>query len=966
MTDLSHESNCDNLYNGLYPYYHQEKTSTTTTGEKDFTKAYVVGSKPFMEGWLSFTEGGEPYVPTSESPIQIASQGEYLDKVYAWSINNQRYIEKIYNEQFTIIQGVVEPTWITIDWSKFPVVAAKAAKNGYFKKATDQDWGEKKSVGDIIFEGNITSGGITQNLILYFSEVIPTSGDSENEEVSEVVNVELADPIIPIETNDTKNMKRKRILSVNFASEFDEEPTKEQLKEKALEYIQKNDLGIIKHTTTVSFVDLESTTEKDKYQKFDHIELGDTVEVIYEELGVDVHLRVISYEYDVLSDKYESVELGEKENGFASSSIQEGDGVSSLTNDADYTDTTRVKRLIADMITAEYLEATNARMSQATIRQLETERIVVKGIFEASQFVMDELVAKLLTVDNAKIANELAAGTVKIDGNITARTGNIGGFTIDSNSLSVGEVGKDGGVVVSTGTEGQYSIAGSEKINNWVFIAGSKFGVTKDGTLYALEAKISGSISALDGTIGGFIINSESIHSKDYVVDINNPNPTGTGIYLHKEGHIYVGEKFRVSPDGVVDAAQVNITGGEIGIGPLFDTTKKKKNLKDIEQRYAFRVKDDGSVLIGKSLHIEGTNQNPAKLSAGTSVDSQTGRYPFEVDGEGNLYATAANITGTINATTISCNNGKLSNFTLDEYSLHYGTLGGRYDETDIEHYPGSVYVSTGTPISATIGGVTKNNWVFTCCDTFGVNKDGSMYATKGVIGPLKIESRSETDNTVVFRVKDQSNRLIFEIDPTKYVPDYPVWDKPSYNMYAKAMKSDAFMGPGYSDTQDNGSGWFINSNGFTSYYSYRHWGIYEVHENNIPATHLKCLPIVLNDTDPEIYDRQKSSDGYGFDFSNNRCYKIVSFVLHPSLFDSNNWYGIDVSKYFQLRVISVQAIAESKTDVDESCPDTYSNIFVKNNFDKPNEQGLPEKKVYIGHDKRNAVDRYYVTIIGI
>ena len=49
-------------------------------------------------------------------------------------------------------------------------------------------------------------------------------------------------------------------------------------------------------------------------------------------MGVDVELHDISTEYDVLTDKYIKVELGEKEDKLSKSSIQNGDNISSLTN----------------------------------------------------------------------------------------------------------------------------------------------------------------------------------------------------------------------------------------------------------------------------------------------------------------------------------------------------------------------------------------------------------------------------------------------------------------------------------------------------------------------------------------------------------------------------------------------------------------------------------------------------------
>ena len=262
-------------------------------------------------------------------------------------------------------------------------------------------------------------------MIIYYAEVIPSGQESSTKEIAEVVDVQLDDPIIKINTPEANSMKYDRILSLDLSSEFDEEPTKEKLKIKAEEYISKNKVGTVRHKTEVSFIDLQSTTEKDKYLNFDHVELGDPVRVIYTELGVDVELHDISTEYDVLTDKYIKVELGEKEDKLSTSSIQNGDNISSLTNNVGYADITTVNKLIAETVIAEFINVANTKLTNAQINQLAVIKISCSGIIEASQFVLDDLVAKLLVADNAKIAETLEAGNIKIAGNVKVTSGSI-------------------------------------------------------------------------------------------------------------------------------------------------------------------------------------------------------------------------------------------------------------------------------------------------------------------------------------------------------------------------------------------------------------------------------------------------------------------------------------------------------------------------------------------------------------
>lgn len=566
MTDLQHESTNERLYNGVFPYYHKETESTETTSENSFTKAYIVGSKPFQDGWLSFSKNGDAYHPVDSTPVQIDTEGEYYEKIYSWNSTYQKYEEKVYNASVSLVEGVTEPSWIYIDWSKFPNLVCKANKKGYFKTMTETDWGEIKGVGDIIFEGNVLTGGLTNmtdNMVIYYSEVLPPNHSASSETTVTSVDVILDDPVIHVDTSDAKTMKYDKILSLDLTSQFEEEPTKEKLKAKAEEYIVKNLVGTIKHTTTVSFIDLASTTDRYRYQNFDHIELGDTVKVIYKDLGVDVDLRVISTEYDALKGTYTNIELGEKKDNFSSQSIQNGDNISSLSNDVGYADITTVNKLIADTVTADYLQAVNATMSKAQIEYLQVAKISCPGILEASQLVLDELVAKMLIADNAKISETLEAGTIKVAGDIS----------ITSGSINITDEGSTSFIVDREGNVTANSVAitgGTFDINEGMFE------VTNDGTMTAKNAYIEGKIIATSGEIGDCTID-ENGH-----LIVPSANVTGT-----------------FTADDIVGGV---LSGLEIKIGPISGTNPQEYNFEVDEQGNA---KANSLTITGGSITIE-------------------------------------------------------------------------------------------------------------------------------------------------------------------------------------------------------------------------------------------------------------------------------------------------------------------------------------------------------------------------
>lgn len=127
---------------------------------------------------------------------------------------------------------------------------------------------------------------------------------------------------------------------------------------------------------------------------------------------------------------------------------------------------------------------------------------LVESGTSSSNFVLTdrtaELVAKIISLNGDVKVN----GDMLIDGAVTAEKisvedlvalgATIGGFTISSNSIVKGTWGADGSVMMCTGSTSSKSIGGSASISGWCFTAGSKFGVTKAGALYASSANIQG------------------------------------------------------------------------------------------------------------------------------------------------------------------------------------------------------------------------------------------------------------------------------------------------------------------------------------------------------------------------------------------------------------------------------------------------------------------------------------------
>ena len=101
-----------------------------------------------------------------------------------------------------------------------------------------------------------------------------------------------------------------RYKLVDFTADFDTVPTAAQLDAKALSYAQANALGEPQVSIKVGFVPLHQTIEYADVSGIEHVQLCDTVPVVYERYGIELTAKVVKTDYDVLAERYRSVEVG--------------------------------------------------------------------------------------------------------------------------------------------------------------------------------------------------------------------------------------------------------------------------------------------------------------------------------------------------------------------------------------------------------------------------------------------------------------------------------------------------------------------------------------------------------------------------------------------------------------------------------------------------------------------------------
>ena len=100
----------------------------------------------------------------------------------------------------------------------------------------------------------------------------------------------------------------ENIITVDFSNDWQDKPTEEQVKARVQKYIDANELTKPKVSITVSFIDTPPTPEM---QALSTVRLCDTVTVKFEKLGIDAKAKIIKTVYDVLNDRYSSIEIGD-------------------------------------------------------------------------------------------------------------------------------------------------------------------------------------------------------------------------------------------------------------------------------------------------------------------------------------------------------------------------------------------------------------------------------------------------------------------------------------------------------------------------------------------------------------------------------------------------------------------------------------------------------------------------------
>lgn len=157
---------------------------------------------------------------------------------------------------------------------------------------------------------NITNIEQEENISTTVTGVVPFWSDSEGQNIvflpEKVVNSKYANAY-PF----------KRSVPLDLSQEFEEAPTVEKLRQTAVNYIAQNGIGIPTVSIKISFVNLSETEQYKDVAQLQTLALCDLVNVQFEKLGINTTAKIVKTEYDVVKERYKTIEVGSLKSSLA-------------------------------------------------------------------------------------------------------------------------------------------------------------------------------------------------------------------------------------------------------------------------------------------------------------------------------------------------------------------------------------------------------------------------------------------------------------------------------------------------------------------------------------------------------------------------------------------------------------------------------------------------------------------------
>lgn len=209
------------------------------------------------------------------------------------------------------------------------VTAMDFSEVGHFESAAEALGGKEGSIlqkynGEYIFDNNeirlMREGGKETGVVIAYGKNLVDLVQEKTIEstytsirpyarANEEGANELVLPEVILDSSHVDKFPERRVQTVDLSSRNPQ--TVAELRQFGQYYISSNQVGLPRVNLKVKFADLYSATGEEQHRQLEQLELYDTVTVAFNKLGVNVNAKINQTVWNVLLDKYESIEIGD-------------------------------------------------------------------------------------------------------------------------------------------------------------------------------------------------------------------------------------------------------------------------------------------------------------------------------------------------------------------------------------------------------------------------------------------------------------------------------------------------------------------------------------------------------------------------------------------------------------------------------------------------------------------------------
>lgn len=313
-----------------------------------------------------------------------------------------------------------------------------------------------------------------------------------------------------------------KIYPLDLSSTWTTPPTEAQLRTEANNFMRNTGIGVPKISIEVSFIQLSQSEEYKSFSMLEKVSLCDTVSVEFPALKVSAVAKCIKTVYNVLTSRYDSIELGEAKSNIAatiSGGFKQIDNkieekVSRFTMDVSSikADLIDVNTLMADKIDADFVEAGYAHL--------------IKGYIDTAQIENE-------SVGNSHIA-KLAVGDAQIS---DLSAGKISSGQLDTSKVDI--ISPDGRFIIKDNSQLIYDYVDNDLLKPYLRVQVGRLLDIVDGELVPRTGDNNYGFEVRDANGETVMIDGSGVHSEGITEGaVNNSH---------------------ISPNAAIDGAKLDI-----------------------------------------------------------------------------------------------------------------------------------------------------------------------------------------------------------------------------------------------------------------------------------------------------------------------------------------------------------------------------------------------------------------------